>query len=311
MKAVKRGILCMLTVLMCLPGLTGCSKWTYTTYVTDDYFNRIGFGPLYYIWIEYDDYENPDAPKEITIEQDGKNYTAAYKYTYRMYNYSYSYDMYESEELVVYKDSETGFIHYVCFRTAKEDYLLEEIDDREGTAIQIANALVSQYADLSDYRRTVEYKDRSKTEDDITYPYGEYCITYTKTVGDLDTNDLFEITVNTKGNLVKYIIGELGRYDKLSPRDISLDAVNDNITAKLQGELYELKGYKYVSHEINEQILCYTATGDLAVRTDMHVLYRNDEMSEERFHTGVTTVITDGDPVGYEESRSGYKHETT
>ena len=103
----------MLTVLMCLTGLTGCSKWTYTTYVTDDYFNRIGFGPLYYIWIEYDDYENPDAPKEITIEQDGKNYTAAYKHTHRMYNYSYSYDLYESEELVVYKASETGFTHYV------------------------------------------------------------------------------------------------------------------------------------------------------------------------------------------------------
>lgn len=311
MKAVKRGILCMLTVLMCLTGLTGCSKWTYTTYVTDDYFNRIGFGPLYYIWIEYDDYENPDAPKEITIEQDGKNYTAAYKHTHRMYNYSYSYDLYESEELVVYKASETGFTHYVYFRTTKGDYLLPEIDDPEGTAIQIADAFVAQYADLSDYRRTVKYEDGSKTEDDITYPYGEYCITYTKTVGDLDTNDLFEIIVNSKGNLVNYLIGELGRYDKLSSRDISLDAVNDSITAKLQGELYELKGYKYVSHEINEQILCYTATGDLAVRTDMHVLYRNDEMSEERFRTGVTTVITDGDPVGYEESRSGYKHETT
>ena len=179
---------------------------------------------------------------------------------------------------------ENGKLKYISFRNNafyENEPLLEDVQNPEQTAIDIATRLAEEYINTSDYTRTVELDIYHEgTEREIK----TYKVNFTKYIQGYITRDVIYVTVTSKGNLAALSIGYLGGFDDFA-LEIDKQKVNDNVIAKVKEE-YANTPYTVVDIVIQNQALAETQTGEIGIRSKVKVTLKG--ASGQTFNAGLS-----------------------
>lgn len=293
---MKKLICFLLSLLLFVATMAGCGHTTlsYKTYVTD-ISNSADYASIERSMWPVNRCDEAEAPREYTVEFQGKLYTGEYQETrqkrycsYRTREYSDGHIKYKIRE-----DTDTlAFIRLSKLNYSATESLLEDVVDPEGTAIAIADQVVSEFARPSDYERTVTTDEISTEKNGITYTGTVYEIEYVKHKCGIPTQDMFYITVSSKGNLSSVSIGETGAFDRIPESSIDLTAVSNSVDARVQEIGDDNPAYTYLGHTIKNQMFCCTPDGELAVLSNVSIRLKDDYGSERSTLIEMTTVIT-------------------
>lgn len=279
---MKKTVCFLLSLLMFAGTLTGCGNAA-IDYTTTEHI----------IW-PIDRIDEAEAPREYTVNFQGKSYTAPYIDTKQARFCSYLSRQYRGEDVWFNIREDTGELVFISVAESDNhntEPLLEEVPDPEKTAIAIADQVVAEFAPPSDYERTVSAEDASIEKNGVTYPCTIYRILYMKYRCGLPTQDLFYVTVSSKGNFDAISIGETGAFDALPENSIDLEEISKSVDAKIQ-EIYSKNSrYSYIRHEIKDQSLCYTPDHKFAVVSNVSVSMRDNTGREISELVEITTLI--------------------
>ena len=179
---------------------------------------------------------------------------------------------------------ENGELKYFSFMSKTffdKEPLLEDVQNPEQAAIDIATRLAEEYIDTSDYTRTVTLDIHSKgTERE----YKIYDVDFTRYIQGYITRDTIYVTVTSKGNLAALSIGYLGGFDDFT-LEIDKQKVNDHAIAKVK-EKYANTPYTVVDIVIENQALTETQTGEIGICSKVKVTLKG--ASGHTFNAGLS-----------------------
>ena len=279
---MKKTVCFLLSLLMFVGILTGCGNAAVSYSTTENI-----------IW-PIEDIDDAEAPREYTVSFQGKSYTAPYIDTQQARFCSYLSRQYIGEDVRFNIREDTGEIVFISIAESDNyntEPLLDDVADPEKTAIAIADQVVADFAPLSDYERTVSAEDASIEKNGVTYPCTIYRILYMKYRCGLPTQDLFYVTVSSKGNFDAISIGETGVFDEFPEDSIDLEEISKSVDAKIQEIYSKDTRYPYIRHEIKDQSLCYTPDHKFAVVSNVSVSMRHNTGIEISTLLEITTLI--------------------
>lgn len=288
----------IIAVFLVVQLITGCStspqsNYHCISYITSTSLSLEGIETEQQIW-EYEDELSSDDPQEMTVEFLGETYSGHPLSLDWIYGSSYPAYLCSGDHAVFSIRKDTGSLVQFSYRNIlnETEALLPDLSEPEKAATEMSDKIVANYANPADYQRTVSIKEEAVEIEGNHYTITLYKILYRKMIGGIPSNDLFFITINSKGHLQSFQIGNLGEFDHISQNDISQEELDNSVMQRIQEitEHYESKGYTFTSHEIKSQKLCYTPGYKLAVLTSVSMNFHNGE-DDFGFLADITTLL--------------------
>lgn len=245
----------------------------YTAYVAD-YSNSAGIGSIEFKKSK-GKYRSNDAPKQLTIEFDGKEYTGDYEYTDIFELCSYENHVYRINNI----EDKRGYFAVFTDDLSLERFILRDKDYRETqplapdvdkeTLEKIKNKCIdiaSKYVDLSQY----EYSVKEVMYSDILCYEHEYY----RYIDGIKTTEYCHFSYDIKGNILGFHFSDNGRFYKDFKLDISTaeKAIDDKLNELYSGNnRIETENGKVVHETINRQYKIFD--GRLALVYDEKMTY--------------------------------------
>jgi hypothetical protein len=128
--------------------------------------------------------------------------------------------------------------------------------------------------------------------DGKTYEYTTYSITYSKEICGIPTDDSVRVQVTSKGTLKSVVLGEIGAFDHVKEKDISLEKLEASIEKRLM-EIEQEAGERFSSddYEILEHALHLTPKKELAVVSRVSVRWEEKTGEMSRPLLQMTTLL--------------------
>lgn len=279
--------------------ITGCSPHSQSnyhciSYITSTSLSLGGIETERQIWEYEEEKTYHDDQPEVTVEFMGKTYSGHPLSLNWIYGSSYPAYLCSGDHAVFSIRKDTNTLVFFSYRdiTNETEALLPDVAEPEKTAIEMSDKIVANYANPADYQRTVSIKEEAVEIEGNHYTITLYKILYRKMIGGIPSNDLFFITINSKGHLRSFQIGNLGEFDHISQNDISQEELDNSVMQRIHEitEHYESKGYTFSGHEIKSQRLCYAPGYKLAVLTSVSMNFHNGE-ENFGFLADITTLL--------------------
>lgn len=288
---MRKNICIMLVLLLCLGLLTGCdTNYEYATHLTSTSSSMDAELPVTPIWT----LETTEAPQECTVEFQGKAYTGAYCSSHNRRLSSFGLHQYWGDGFNFDVNAKTGelvaFSFFIPGFSEKEVYK-QDVSNPEKTAIEIAEQTASEYIDPSEYERSVSSQIRTVDIGGETLKYTKYSIIYSKDVCGLNTADMVQVNVNSKGTLETVILGEIGAFDHIGQNDISLEKVEARIAEKLEEIEQKSETFSSEDYEITEHSIHLTPQKEVAVVSYVNVWWERAEGDTTRYLLELTTLL--------------------
>ena len=288
----KFKIIIMLTIVVCMwQMLSGCQSSTDNT-IDVSYKTKIVGGSSNTLGVVFPDgcddpWPVPETPKgkqSEAYEFMGKNITGE---CYDSWAYGHTpiiCDEYRTSEKCRFSvDRNTGELKLVSMEYpgfSNDEVLLEDVENPDATAVDLATEFAQDYIDISKYERTVDCEIRS-TETGGEYKY--YQVTFSKYVQGFATRDELMVWVTSKGNITAAKWGYIGGFDDVFIQ-IDKQKVDDSAIAKVK-EIYADTAYTIVHIEIEDQILGRTQQEELGVTSFIHIELKDS--GEKTFATQI------------------------
>jgi hypothetical protein len=125
-----------------------------------------------------------------------------------------------------------------------------------------------------------------------TLEYTTYSITYCKEICGISTDDVVRVNVTSKGTLKNVFIGEIGSFDHIQQKDLSLSKVTTSIESKLLEIEQQTQGTVISEDfEILEQSLHLTPEKEIAVVSRVSVSFKEPTGDITRPLLQMTTLL--------------------
>jgi hypothetical protein len=155
------------------------------------------------------------APREMTIEFAGKEYSGTYRNSrYDSYN-SFATDYYDGEDGLIFGiNSSNEEIVYINLKTLsffEEEPRLDDNEHIESEGIEFAKAYASMLANIDGYTLlppyVAAYQPDSGEPTMMLYTY-----TFTKQIADEVSSAYVSVQLTSKGNLASIVVGDIGAF---------------------------------------------------------------------------------------------------
>lgn len=193
--------------------------------------------------------QRSNAPKNLTIDFEGKSYNGEYTETQFSSYYGCDYDEYlckeeDGNDYIFGINVESGkTIRY--HRVRKTEFTLDESERKpREECLEIALQCLNKYTS-GEYELSSERYDKWSTED------GMYQFYFTKKINGILTKDVVNVSVNTSGEICSFNFNTAPMLNDASVPKVDLDKADKAVEERLAEIIYEDKetsfGDKYLT----------------------------------------------------------------
>jgi len=240
----------------------------YIAYEVGPLVDRIDLGRHhaheYSLWNEGSAYHRDEtAPREMTVEFNGKTYVGTYAYSHiRKPNIYVSHVFHcEGSEDFFEINADTGELSYLSL----DHPSASACDETETDYKKIADAIADDYIDLSDYQTEAKI---SSVEDRIGNYYSSK---YYRFVDGYQTNDQINIVLDGDGNVVTFEIQMIGSFEGVETSNLDSSLALEAVYAKLDA-IYQTNPYEK-EYEIEDVRLIRLEDGSFAHYYKTELIY--------------------------------------
>ena len=298
MKTRFKMIACLLIVVYILGMVAGCQTSPqmamYESYVID-VSNSVASADVkidHYPWPDPEEIDSTAKNFTSKCEFMGKEYTGTFRYAIAYPLTPVTGNHYRTSDGIRFAlDRNSGRLEYISF--INRDFLesepfLEDVQDPEKTAIDIATKLAEEYIKTSDYTQTVTLDILNDgTEKELKL----YEVEFIKYIQGYITRDSLSVFVTSKGNIAEFSIGHLGGFDNFD-LEIDKQKVNENAIAKAK-EKYANTPYTVADVVIEHQALAETQNGEIGIRSKVSVELYDREKHAHGVGLSIFTYLCD------------------
>ena len=217
-----------------------------------------------------EDFESDTAPESLTVTFLGKDYTAAYQFSFVFPDYSTPFDQYYASDVAFCVESGTDRIFDISFIPG-DALSAPDVEEPRAHAITLAEQMAQQLdIDISSRSMLVTESDETYRGENGDHPYTRYKITFATTLGGIPTTDRVTFSITSSGLCTGVRFGESGGFEGLATPSFDAQTVDDQVYSKLvSAGAKEQPELLLTDYEVVDRYLFRTSEGRLVVQSEV------------------------------------------
>lgn len=252
-------------------------------------------------------YDDPDAPRECTVEFMGETYRGEYRTTQINRFCPYVSHVYNMDGGGFSVRSDTGELDMIMFvfpigGTGDSSGMLDSLDDEDYK--RRAEEIAGEFIDTQKYNMTIK-KDGSMF---VNYVFG--CVsgfftdvTYTASIGGVETDDRLVLTIMGDEGLCAFYRYSDGLIDSIDESKVGRLADSDEATAAAESKLADIYGGDLDSFELSDKLIVMLDDGEPGVvyTYSVKLTARSEGRAEVYEETAELLLLLGDAPTGENE----------